>query len=93
MVIPPDPGALPEFIKQIQDPKQVREMIIASGAVSKEILDQIPDNLLMQEVYNQTKTSFQALNIPFEPLLPVISTSSEMASGTIGQPVTTTISR
>ncbi len=93
VVIPPDPGALPEFIKQIQDPKQVREMIIASGAVSKEILDQIPDNLLMQEVYNQTKTSFQALNIPFEPLLPVISTSSEMASGTIGQPVTTTISR
>ena len=79
--VPTDPGAVPNFMQQIQDPKQVREMILAGGAVTKEVLDQIPDDVLMQEVYNQTKTSFEAMNIPFEPLL---------ASSTVASSTTTT---
>ncbi len=83
MAIPKDPGALPDFMKDIQDPQKVRAMILASGAVTKAELDQIPDNILMQEVYNQTETSFKALGIDFVPLLQAASASTTSGSNSV----------
>jgi len=75
-------GSIPDLVKDVQDPKKVRELILSSGAIDKKSLDQISDEVLMALVQQQTAASFQALGIPFTPVTSTVVSPSTTSSST-----------